>query len=255
MGADGTESTVRKQLNIRTEVVDYEQSAIVTRTILKRAHQQIAHERFHAQGAIAMLPLIGEECATIWSGDNAMIASLMELADDAFLARLQDEFGYRLGKLQAVQKRHVFPLRRVCAEKAVEQGVFLLGNSAHTLHPIAAQGFNLALYEVAVLVEAITEKIRQGKIFAAEDLHDVSQQIQKRQAASMGVSHHLTQWFSRDSFAAGWMTQLGMMGLKSGSACQKAIHANHAGADGSCATVVVVAGVSPRKTRRIGFLQ
>jgi 2-octaprenyl-6-methoxyphenol hydroxylase len=209
IGADGTESTVRKQLNIHTDIFDYDQSAIVTRTHLKRAHQQIAHERFQGDGAIAMLPLVGEECATIWSGSQAKMSSLMALSDEAFLDKLQDEFGYRLGKLQAIQKRHMFPLRRVCAEKAVDQCVFLLGNSAHTLHPIAAQGFNLALYEVAMLVENIVAK----RTLKTADLHDISQQIQKHQSASMGVSHRLTQIFSDHSVVSGLATQLGMIGL------------------------------------------
>lgn len=213
IGADGTESTVRKQLNIVTDIVDYQQSALVTRTSLQRSHQQIAYERFHSQGAIAMLPLVGNECATIWTADHATIEQLMSLSDAAFLTELQSQFGYRLGRLLAVSKRHVFPLRMVRAKKAVEQCVFLLGNSAHTLSPIAAQGFNLALYEVAVLVEGIVEKMARQETFTAMDLEGVNAKTQKQQAISVGISHRLAQLFSQESHLMTCLIQLGMVGL------------------------------------------
>lgn len=213
IGADGTESTVRTQLNIRTEIFDYQQSAIVTRINLKRSHHHIAYERFNAQGAIAMLPLQDEQCAMIWTADNATITQLMDFSDIDFIEKLQHEFGYRLGRLQGIHKRHVFPLRMVRAEKAVDQCVFLLGNSAHTLHPIAAQGFNLALYEVAALTEGIIEKIAKQQKFTALDLQQIAVETQKQQAASIGVSHRLSRLFSNDSPMMGLMTQLGMIGL------------------------------------------
>lgn len=213
IGADGTESTVRAQLNIRTDVFDYDQSAIVARINLKRTHHHIAYERFNQHGAIAMLPLKGEECAMIWTADNVIISQLMELTDAAFLEKLQFEFGHRLGKLQAIQKRHMFPLRMVRAEKAVDQCVMLLGNSAHTLHPIAAQGFNLALYEVAALAEGIMKKIAGQQPFNTDDLQKICAQTQKQQAASIGVSHRLSQWVSKSSILSGLAVQLGMIAL------------------------------------------
>jgi 2-octaprenyl-6-methoxyphenol hydroxylase len=213
IGADGTESTVRAQLKIHADIFDYGQSALVTRTMLKRSHRHIAYERFNAEGAIAMLPLSDNECATIWSADTSTISALMALSETAFLDKLQKEFGYRLGNLKAVSKRHVFPLRMIRAEKMVEQGVLLLGNSAHTLHPIAAQGFNLALYEVAILAEGIMQKIARNEIFTPADLQGIQDQIQKHQSASIGVSHRLSRLFSIDSALAGAAVQLGMIGL------------------------------------------
>jgi 2-octaprenyl-6-methoxyphenol hydroxylase len=222
IGADGTESTVRKQLNIHAQIFDYEQSALVTRTLLKRPHRHIAYERFTTDGAIAMLPLSGDEnsdentndeCATIWTAKTALISELMALPEAEFLNKLQQEFGYRLGKLQAIKKRHVFPLRMLRAEKAVEQCVFLLGNSAHTLHPIAAQGFNLAIYEVAALAESIIEKAANHQTFTAEDLEKISAKTQKQQASSIGMSHRLAQLFSKPSAMMGCVLQLGMLGL------------------------------------------
>lgn len=209
IGADGTESTVRKQLNIAVDTFDYAQSAVVTRTTLQRSHQHIAYERFVKQGAVAMLPLTNNECATIWSGDHEVIDELMQLSDAAFLERLQAAMGYRLGKLKAIAKRHRFPLRMVKAQKAFAPHVLLLGNAAHTFHPIAAQGFNLALYEVAVLAEAL----QQQTALTLVDLERISAQTQKQQAVSMGVSHRLSRLFANESLLRNSLISAGMVGL------------------------------------------
>lgn len=213
IGADGTESTVRSQLSIKTDIFEYQQSAIVTRTTLKRSHHHIAHERFIEDGAIAMLPLTENECATIWSGSNSSITALMDLSDENFLQALQAQFGYRSGRFEKISQRHVFPLRMVRAEKAVEGGVLLLGNSAHTLHPIAAQGFNLAIFEVAALAEAMMEKKSQQAEFTSADLQAINERTQKQQATSMGVSHRLSRLFSHSSAILSLGVQIGMVGL------------------------------------------
>lgn len=237
IGADGTDSTMRQLLHIQTDVHDYRQSALVTRTSLRRAHDHIAYERFTRNGAIAMLPLadaetdftsplVGEvdtlsvagegkshQCATIWTADSESIARLMSLSDEAFVQELQREFGYRLGRLLRVHKRHVYPLRMVRAKESVDQCVFLLGNSAHTLHPIAAQGLNLALYEVASLVDGIMANISQNKPLSAHSLRQISQKIEKQQAKSIGVSHRLSSLFSTDSVCMGLALQAGLTGF------------------------------------------
>lgn len=221
IGADGTQSTVRQQLNIATEEVDYEQSALVTRTTLQRSHQQIAYERFTANGAIAMLPLTGHECATIWSADHATIADLVALSDQDFLEKLQKEFGYRLGRLQKTAKRHVFPLRMLRVKKAVDKGVYLLGNAAHTLHPIAAQGFNLALYEVAALVESLLEKISKQLSFTHADLQAVHDFTGPHQSTSIGLSHRLSTFFTKAPIVTSVVAPLGMLALDIASPIKK----------------------------------
>lgn len=213
IGADGTESTVRTQLQIKTDMVDYEQSALVTRTLLNRSHQHIAYERFNANGAIAMLPLVGNECATIWTADNQTISHLMSISDQEFLDALQTSFGYRLGRLIGTAKRHVYPLRMVRAEKAIAGSVLLLGNSAHTLSPIAAQGFNLALYEVATLVDAIQAHCLTGAALNSLNLQQVIAKTEKQQSVSIGTSHRLTEFFANRHPLASIAVQLGMVGL------------------------------------------
>lgn len=213
IGADGTESTVRQLLGIQTDIHDYAQSALVTRSQLTRSHHQIAYERFTSEGAIAMLPLKGNECATIWTADTPYIENLKQLSDVEFTVKLQESFGYRLGKIAGIHKRHVFPLRLVRATKAVEGHVYLLGNALHTVHPIAAQGFNLAIYEVAALVDEILSHAQQQKMITPADLLAISDANQKQQAMSIGVSHRLTQIFASDSILPNAVISLGMVGF------------------------------------------
>lgn len=204
-GADGAESTVRSLLNLPTEKTYYEQSAIVTRTKLHRSHQHIAYERFNEFGAIAMLPLIGNECATIWTADNDFASQLMTLSDVDFLYALQKAFGYRLGRLKMINKRYHFPLQRIVAQDNKKGCVFLLGNSAHTMHPIAAQGFNLALYEAAVFAEGLMENIFDLDLLVAR--------IKNQQAVSLTISHQLANLFSSKSTLMNCMLQMGMVGF------------------------------------------
>lgn len=210
IGADGADSTVRKELNIAVEETDYQQTAIVFKTTLQRSHQQIAYERFTADGAIAMLPLPDNQCASIWTLDNARAAELLAQDDAAFLQSLQQEFGYRLGKLQAVTQRQTYPLRMRRAKQMVAGRVMLIGNAAHTLHPIAAQGFNLAVHELAALIDAI---VAVNGDATQVDLQQVCLQTQKQQSMSIGVSSKLPQLFSTENAWMSVATQLGMVGL------------------------------------------
>lgn len=205
IGADGTQSTVRDLINISTEEIDYRQSAIVTITQLKRSHHSIAYERFLKTGAIAMLPLKGDRVATIWTDNNEITSDLMQLSDQEFLAILQKQFGYRLGRLAGIETRHIFPLKFIQAEKQQHRRVILIGNAAHTFHPIAAQGLNLAMYEVSLLADH----------FAKHDLDELSLHdfALKQQKISQRLSHHLTQVFSADFFIIRQARQMAMLGL------------------------------------------
>jgi 2-octaprenyl-6-methoxyphenol hydroxylase len=207
IGADGTHSTVREQLNITNEITDYQQSALVTVTTLNRPHQQIAYERFHQSGAIAMLPLTEQRCATIWTDEKNVITALQQLDDGAFLAELQQQFGYRAGRLLCVGKRHVFPLQMVKTSQTHKERVLLIGNAAHTLHPIAAQGLNLALAEIAMLAQVIVDNP------TLTDWQPYLDWQQQQETASSGLSHQLPQLFANDFSLVNFIRQLGLIGL------------------------------------------
>lgn len=207
IAADGTFSTVRKILDIPTEIIDYKQKALVTITELQRDHSNIAYERFQSEGAIAMLPLMGQRVATIWSDNEENIARLMQFSDQEFLAHLQKHFGYRLGRLMNVQQRFTYPLKFIKAKEFIKHNVILLGNAAHTLHPIAAQGLNLALYEIATLVDYLSKQPIDKLSLASFPTNFNQQHL------SMNLSHKLTQLFSANFFFSDLIRQTGMIGL------------------------------------------
>lgn len=206
VGADGSFSTVRDLVNIAADKVDYQQSALVTSTILQREHNNIAYERFLSEGAIAMLPLADKRTATIWTASNEKIAQLMQLNDQAFLAELQTQFGYRLGRFVGIEKRSVYPLQMVRAKEQLQKNVLLIGNAAHTIHPIAAQGLNLALTEVAYLAKYLQAPIE------TLSWQNLPQEFTQQQF-SKKLSHHLTWLFSSDYFLLNVARQVGMLGL------------------------------------------
>ncbi len=208
IAADGTYSTVRDLLHIQTETVDYQQRALVTITQLSRDHQHIAYERFHSSGAIAMLPLTGQRVATIWTDQSDTIAALMALPDAVFLKQLQAQFGYRLGRLQHIAQRYTYLLKQIKAKQQIDHRVMLIGNAAHTLHPIAAQGLNIAFHEIAVLVAALQNQSAQPL-----SLQNVHLSIPASKTSGMALSHSLTQLFSMDFFLIKIARQLGMVGL------------------------------------------
>lgn len=210
IGADGTHSTVRELLNIPTKTIDYAQSAIVTITDLQREHENTAYERFTAQGAIAMLPLKGNRCATIWTEDNSAITTLLQKSDAEFLTVLQKEFGYRLGRFQKTHQRFTFPLKLTIAECSPQKNVVLIGNAAHTIHPIAAQGLNIALYEIAELIELIKENPAT-----------IPSLNEKTNRWNIQLSHKLSWLFSTDLFMLNIARQLGMISLDNCTTAKK----------------------------------
>jgi len=216
IAADGTHSTIRQLLNFATQTVDYGQSALVTTTCLGRAHENRAYERFLEEGALAMLPLKDEEensaqlCATIWTANTATIAALQALDEQAFLQALQTQFGYRLGRLSRITQRHVFPLQFIRVKTPLQGQVLLVGNAAHTLHPIAAQGLNLALHEIALLSKLLLRN-HQEQWPLTTGLAENQDHFQPKM--NLLFSHYLSQVFASNHWGSNFVRQLGMIGL------------------------------------------
>lgn len=157
VGADGAESSLRQWCELRVEKKEYQQQAIVANIGLKRDHAQVAYERFTSNGLMALLPMTGLRAALVWVQSTTDAAMCMALSDADFLARVQREFGYRLGRFEQVGRRVAYPLRQVIMPTQVAGRIVFIGNAAHTLHPVAGQGFNLGLRDVATLVQCIAE--------------------------------------------------------------------------------------------------
>ena len=166
--ADGADSALRKALGVATSEKPYGQSALIANIALGKSHAGCAFERFTDEGPLALLPLVGvpdarERSALVWTLPPERAAQLMECSAEDFLHALQDRFGYRLGRLQRVGERFEYPLTLLEAQEQVRQGVVVMGNAAHALHPVAGQGFNLALRDVAQLSSCITEAIAEQR--------------------------------------------------------------------------------------------
>lgn len=169
VGADGTESFVRQELGLGVQTHQYHQMAIVTNMSVSKDHEAMAYERFTNVGSMAMLPFGPKKMKFIWIVPEREAQALKEVSDEAFNARVQSLMGYRLGKLKNISTRYCFPLRRVFANALYGPRSVLIGNAANTLNPIAAQGLNLGLRDVAALAEVIFDAVRQD-----EDLSSVT---------------------------------------------------------------------------------
>ncbi len=163
VAADGADSVLREQAGIGARRIDYRQTAIITNVTPQLPHNNVAWERFTRTGPLALLPMSDQRCAVIWTVPSDQADAVMALDDAAFLARLQERFGNRLGQLQRVGKRQAWPLQLLSAERPVAERVALIGNAIHTLHPIAGQGFNLGARDVAALAEVLIDAIRAGE--------------------------------------------------------------------------------------------
>ena len=154
--ADGMRSTTREALGVGLEERDYGQSAIISNLQSERPHCGTAFERFTPDGPLALLPAAGGAVSLVWAlpHEQARVVAT-EWTDQAFLDRLQAAFGWRLGRLESVGRRHVYPLIAVTAERFATERAVILGNAAHALHPVAGQGLNLALRDVAALAETL----------------------------------------------------------------------------------------------------
>jgi 2-octaprenyl-6-methoxyphenol hydroxylase len=162
VAADGADSLLREQFGIEKLESDYHQTAIITNITPQLPHNQVAYERFTDSGPLALLPMTEHRCAVVWTVATEDAEAVMGLSDSEFLARLQERFGFRLGRLEQVGRRQAWPLRLVRARQSTGPRLALVGNAVHTLHPIAGQGFNLGARDVAVLAEIVVDAVRNG---------------------------------------------------------------------------------------------
>ncbi len=157
VASDGANSAVRNMVGISASRVDYEQIAVVGNLKPEKLPENCAFERFTDSGPIALLPVGDDRAAFVWTLSPSQAEDVMQLSDDEFTEQLQEAFGHRLGKFSRVGKRAAYPLALSKASRLVAERCVLIGNAAHGLHPVAAQGFNLGLRDVAALSDCIVD--------------------------------------------------------------------------------------------------
>ena len=211
VAADGANSTIRRLLDLSVTEQDYQQTAITANISTERPHNHRAFERFTEFGPIALLPMPDNRCSLIWTVKTGDETAINELDDDAFLARLQTEFGYRLGKLTQVGRRSHYPLKLTQTDQPIQDRIVFVGNAAHNLHPIAGQGFNLGLRDVIALADVLIDEVQDCG--APKHLHDYQQWQQRDQDHVIKATNLLVRLFSNDNSLIGHGRSVGLIAL------------------------------------------
>lgn len=171
IGADGANSKVRELAEIEIKTADYGHSALICNVQTSLSHQQTAWQRFLAAGPLAFLPLTNpQECSIVWSTDPAEIEHLSQLTDHEFKEKLAIAFEQRLGSIETVSKRAIFPLQMRHTKEYIKPHLALIGDAAHTIHPLAGQGLNLGLEDANCLAHLIIEAQMHKKDFGSWSL-------------------------------------------------------------------------------------
>ncbi len=229
--ADGGRSSICSQLGIVSEVEHYQQCAIISNVAFENPHKHIAFERFTDSGPLAILPLenIAAENrgALVWTVNQYDVEELMSISDEVLLDKLQERFGNRLGRITRIGKRFSYPLSLSVAREQIRPGLVLLGNVAHTLHPVGGQGLNLALRDTESLVNILAEANQQGEQLGSMSVLQKYLDMQGRdQGRSIGFTHYLNRLFSSNNMSKVWLRKFGLLsidlfpGLKQGFARQ-----------------------------------
>ncbi len=216
--AEGGRSGLCESLGISRQQKDYKQVGIIANLAFSEPHHNVAYERFTPSGPLAILPLNDFEglhrAALIWTQAAEDYQAVLQLGDEAFLQKLQQEFGHRLGTISKVGERHIFPFMLQQASEQIRHNLVLLGNTAHTLHPVAGQGFNLAFRDALCLAENIAESFRLGQSPGAyARLEKYVQLVSPDQRHTIGFSHYLTSLFSSEQELLGMSRKFGLIGI------------------------------------------
>lgn len=188
VGADGAHSLIREEAGIATHGWNYDQAAIVTTVGHEREHGGCAVEHFLPAGPFAILPLTGQRCSIVWTENAAEAERIIALPDDQFHAELEKRFGLKLGDIEVIGPRRAFPLGLFTARSFVGERLALIGDAAHIIHPIAGQGLNMGLRDVAALAEAIADAARLGLDPGGADVLERYQRWRRFDTMTMGVA-------------------------------------------------------------------
>ena len=214
VACDGANSAVRKMSGIESTVHDYQQVAIIANISTSKPHKNQAFERFTEQGPIALLPMSKNRSSLVWTLSADNYQAILDLDDASFLRALGEAFGYRLGRFTKVGERSAFPLKLTTASHLVAPRVAIVGNAAHALHPVAGQGLNLALRDIADLAEQIAQALNNDQdIGSMSVLHEYAEQRQSDTHTTVRYTDSLVKLFSNDNFLLGHARAVGLMAV------------------------------------------
>jgi 2-octaprenyl-6-methoxyphenol hydroxylase len=211
VAADGARSKLRERANIATNGWDYDQSGIVVTVGHERDHGGRAEEHFLPAGPFAILPLTGKRSSLVWTEKRTEAARIVALGDDEFHGELERRFGLHLGEIKALDKPRAFPLSYFVARSFIGERLALVGDAAHVIHPIAGQGLNMGLKDVAALAEVVVDAARLGGDFGQFDVLERYQRWRRFDTMAMGLAtNSLNFLFSNKSTLLRAVRDIGM---------------------------------------------
>ena len=212
VGCDGRGSGVAATAGIRRVGWGYDQTALVTAVWHERPHEGVAQQFFMPSGPLAILPLAGgHHSSIVWSEEARAAESIQALDDAAYLEALRPRFGAFLGEIRLAGARFTYPLSLSLAQSYVAPRVALVGDAAHGVHPIAGQGLNLGLRDVAALAQVLVEAARRGEDFGAMDVLERYQRWRRADATLLALGMDtVNRLFSNDNPVARLGRDLGM---------------------------------------------
>ena len=188
VAADGARSKLRERAGIATHGWEYDQSGIVVTVGHERDHHGRAEEHFLPAGPFAILPLTGNRSSLVWTEKRNEAARIVALGEAEFLAELEQRFGLHLGEIKVLDKPRSFPLGYFVARSFIAERLALVGDAAHVIHPIAGQGLNLGLKDVAALAEVVVDAARLGIDLGQSDVLESYQRWRRFDTMAMGVA-------------------------------------------------------------------
>lgn len=211
VAADGAKSKLRERAGIATNGWEYDQSGIVVTVGHERDHEGRAEEHFLPAGPFAILPLTGKRSSLVWTERRAEAARIIALSDEEFHGELERRFGLHLGEVKALDQPRAFPLSYFVARSFVAERLALVGDSAHVIHPIAGQGLNMGLKDVAALAEVVVDAARLGMDLGGADVLERYQRWRRFDTMAMGVAtNSLNFLFSNRSTLLRTMRDIGL---------------------------------------------
>ena len=215
VAADGANSSVRDMMGVTASQTSYGQRAVIGNLLTEKALEEVAYERFTDVGPLALLPIADERAAFIWTVAETDATRVLGLDDEAFLGELQSAFGHRLGQFSRVGKRAAYPLSLSKALRLTAARSVLVGNAAHGLHPVAAQGFNLGMRDVAALCDCIADSCNgdDADIGSQELLSRFADWRKADQEKLVRFTDGLVKLFTSKSMRAGLLRNAGMLGF------------------------------------------
>jgi len=221
VAADGGNSPIRKLANIDTKEWDYDHTAVVTTVKTELPHGARALQRFMSTGPLAFLPLSPRQdssdqqyCSIVWSCLPELAESLMQLSDTDFNESLEQAIESKLGKIESSAKRFAVPLRQRHGKKYSQSNVVLVGDAAHTIHPLAGQGVNLGLLDVAALAEELSQGLASGRaVFDPVVLGRYERKRRGHNIATMWAMEGFKRLFAEQALPVRWLRNVGLRGV------------------------------------------